>query len=327
MSEYKDKKVIITGGLGFIGSNLARALVKQGANVTLMDSLIPSYGGNLFNIRDIAKDLQVNISDVRDQYAIEYLLKGQDYLFNLAGQTSHLDSMVDPVADISINAVAQLNIVETCRRVNPDIKIVYTSTRQVYGRPRYLPVDEAHPISPVDNNGISKVAGETYHTLYNQVYGIRTCVLRLTNTYGPGMRVKDSRQTFLGIWIRNLLDKKPISVFGSGNQLRDFNFVDDCVSALLLVGKDRRGDGRIFNLGSSEVISLKKLACIITENNSIGEYEVIPFPVERKVIDIGDYYGNIGLIKSEIGWAPAVSVTEGLKRTVEYYQENLAHYV
>ena len=202
MKNYSGKEILITGGLGFIGSNLARRLVSQGANLTLVDSLIPQYGGNTFNIDDIKNKVAVNVCDVRDTFAMEHLIQGKDYLFNLAGQTSHLDSMTDPHTDLDINAAAQLSILEVCRKENPDIKIVFASTRQLYGRPDYLPVDEKHPIRPVDVNGINKLAGEWYHLLYSNVYGIRACALRLTNTYGPGMRVKDARQTFLGIWIR-----------------------------------------------------------------------------------------------------------------------------
>lgn len=230
----KGSKVLITGGLGFIGSSLACRLVDLGADVTLVDSLIPEYGGNLFNISGIEEKVSVNISDVRDEHSMKYLVQGQDYLFNLAGQTSHMDSMQDPFTDLEINAKSQLFILEACRKYNPDIKIVFASTRQIYGKPEYLPVDEKHPLRPVDINGVNKLAGEWYHLLYNNVHGIRASVLRLTNTIGPRMRVKDARQTFLGIWIRLLVDGKPFEVWG-GNQLRDFTYVDDAVDAFLMV--------------------------------------------------------------------------------------------
>ena len=222
MSEFKDKRVLITGGCGFIGSMLARRLVVEGARVTLVDSLIPLYGGNLANIADIRDRVWLNISDVRDPHAMSELIRNQDYLFNLAGQTSHVDSMTDPFTDLEINATAQLSILEAVRKFNPVIRIVFASTRQLYGKPRYLPVDEKHPIEPVDINGIHKLAGEGYHMLYHKVYGIASSCLRLTNTYGPGMRVKDARQTFLGIWIKLILAGQPVQVFGDGAQLRDF---------------------------------------------------------------------------------------------------------
>jgi dTDP-glucose 4,6-dehydratase/UDP-glucose 4-epimerase len=323
---YRGKRVLVTGGLGFIGSSLARNLVGQGAEVTLVDSLIPQYGGNLFNVQDIRDHVTVNICDVRDSHAMPYLVQGQDYLFNLAGQTSHIDSMVDPQADLAINAAAQLSILEACRKANPTIKVVFASTRQIYGKPDYLPVDEKHPVRPVDVNGINKLAGEWYHLLYNNVHGIRACALRLTNTYGPRMRVKDARQTFLGIWIRLVIEGKPIQIFGDGSQLRDFNYVDDCVDAMLLAGSREESNGKLYNLGSTEVIGLKALAEELVALAGDARFELVPFPPERKVIDIGDYYGDHGLITSELGWRPRVPLRTGLQRTLDYYREHAAHY-
>lgn len=323
---YKNKNVLITGGLGFIGSNLAKKLVSQGANVTLLDGLIPQYGGNVANISAIKDKVIVNICDVRNPHSMKVWLKGQDFLFNLAGQTSHLDSMSDPRTDLEINAAAQLSILEGCRYVNPDIKIVFASTRQIYGVPDYLPVDEGHPIRPVDVNGINKHAGESYHLLYNNVYGIRACALRLTNTYGPGMRVKDARQTFLGVWIKLLLDGKPIQVFGDGQQLRDLNYVDDCVDALLLAGESDKANGKVYNLGSHEIVSLKELAKIMTGLGHGGVYELVPFPSERKAIDIGNYYSDYSLIHSDLGWQPQFDLRSGLSRTIEYYDKHRAAY-
>ena len=326
MKNYSGKEILITGGLGFIGSNLARRLVSQGANLTLVDSLIPQYGGNTFNIDDIKNKVAVNVCDVRDTFAMEHLIQGKEYLFNLAGQTSHLDSMTDPHTDLDINAAAQLSILEVCRKENPDIKIVFASTRQLYGRPDYLPVDEKHPIRPVDVNGINKLAGEWYHLLYNNVYGIRACALRLTNTYGPGMRVKDARQTFLGIWIRLLLEGKPIKVFGDGKQLRDFNFVDDCVEALLLAGASDQANGKVYNLGGSEVIGLKDLSKMMVNLGHGGSFELAPFPSDKKAIDIGDYYSDFSLITKELGWVPKIDLKDGLKRTLNYYRAHFSHY-
>lgn len=323
---YSGKAVLITGGLGFIGSTLARSLVAHGAIVTLVDSLIPQYGGNPFNINGIHDKVAVNVCDVRDPFAMAYLIQGKDYLFNLAGQTSHMDSMTDPQTDLDINAIAQLSILEACRKANPGIKIIFASTRQLYGKPDYLPVDEKHPIRPVDVNGINKLAGEWYHLLYNNVYGIRACALRLTNTYGPGMRVKDARQTFLGLWIRLLIEGKPIKVFGDGLQLRDFNYVDDCVEALLLAGASDVVNGKVYNLGSTEVIGLKALAEMMVELGYGGAFELVPFPPERKAIDIGDYYSDFSLISKELGWQPKVGLHEGLQRTVTYYQSYRRHY-
>ena len=291
-----------------------------------MDSLIPQYGGSLFNIENIREMVHVNVCDVRDPHAMKHLVQGKDFLFNLAGQTSHIDSMTDPQTDLEINASAQLSILEACRLNNPEIKIVFASTRQLYGKPDYLPVDEKHQIRPVDVNGINKLAGEWYHLLYNNVYGIRACALRLTNTYGPGMRVKDARQTFLGIWVRQLLEGTPIKVFGDGEQLRDFNYVDDCVNALLLAGANEQANGKVYNLGSPEVIGLKALAEQIVSLGFGGSYELVPFPEERKAIDIGDYYSDFSLISMELGWLPEVNLQKGLLNTIEYYSKHKSAY-
>lgn len=326
LSEFAEKKIVITGGIGFIGSSLAKVLVSLGAQVTLVDSLIPEYGGNLWNIEPFRESLQVNISDVRDEHSMKYLVKGQDYLFNLAGQTSHLDSMQNPYPDLEINARAQLSILEACRHHNPAIKLVFASTRQLYGAPKYLPVDEGHPLNPVDVNGINKLAGEWYHLVYTNVYGIRSVVLRLTNTYGPRMRVKDARQTFLGIWVRRVVEGKAFQVFGDGLQLRDYNYVDDVVDALLACALAPEADGQIFNLGAAPPINLKDTAETLLAAAGAGSYEMVPFPPERKAIDIGDYYADYGKIKRLIGWEPKVSLLEGLARTVAYYRENRIHY-
>src|SRR5262245_7505582 len=286
---FSGRRVLITGGLGFIGSNLARQLVELGARVTLVDSLVPEYGGNLANVTGIEDQVRVNISDVRDEYSMRYLVRGQDYLFNLAGQTSHADSMADPYADLEINCRAQLSILEACRKNNPGIKAVFASTRQIYGKPKYLPVDEEHLLHPVDVNGVNKVAGEEYHILYHDVYGIRACALRLTNTIGPRMRVKDARQTFLGIWVRLLVEGQPFEVW-EGQQLRDFTYVDDAVDAFLLAAASEAANGQVLNLGGDRVISLKDLADLLVRVNGGGEFVVRSFPAERKRIDIGDFY-------------------------------------
>ncbi len=323
---FAGRRILVTGGLGFIGSNLARRLVATGGRVTLVDSLIPEYGGNLFNIAGIADRMTVNISDVRDAHSMAYLVRGQDFLFNLAGQTSHLDSMTDPYTDLEINCRAQLSILEACRQHNPAVKIVFASTRQIYGKPDYLPVDEKHLLRPVDVNGINKMAGEWYHILYNNVYGIPACALRLTNTYGPRMRVKDARQTFLGVWIRLLVEDRPFEVWG-GEQLRDFTYVDDAVDALLLAAQSDAANGQVFNLGGDAAISLANLAGLLVAVNGGGRYEVRDYPAERKRIDIGDYYADDRAVRSALGWRPRVSLAEGLARTLAFYREHLPHYL
>jgi UDP-glucose 4-epimerase len=323
---FAGRAVLITGGLGFIGSSLARRLVTMGARVLLVDSLIPEYGGNLFNVADIESAVRINIADVRDEHGMRYLVQGQDVLLNLAGQTSHLDSMRDPYTDLDINVRAQLSILEACRKENPAIKIVYASTRQVYGVPDYLPVDERHLVHPVDVNGINKTAGESYHVVYNNVHGIRTCVLRLTNTYGPRMRVRDARQTFLGWWLRQVVEGREIQVYGDGAQLRDFTYVDDAVEAFLQAAASDAVGGEVFNVGGAEAVSLRALAELLIRVAGSGRYAVVPFPPEQKVIDIGDYHADDRKIREALGWRPRVSLAEGLARTVAYYREHGRHY-
>ena len=325
---FSGAKVLITGGLGFIGSNLAIHLAGQGADVTLVDSMIPEYGGNLANVRGDEHRLKINISDVRDEHSLKYLVAGQDFLFNLAGQTSHADSMRNPFPDLEINCRAQLSILEVCRNHNPSIRVVFASTRQIYGKPDYLPVDERHPTRPVDVNGINKMAGEWYHILYNNVYGIRSCSLRLTNIYGPRMRIVDARQTFLGIWVRNVLEQKPILVFGDGMQLRDFVYVDDVVEAMELVAFEESGFGNVYNIGGDERIALIDLAqLVIDTNKGEGEYRIVPFPAERKAIDIGDYYSDYRSIQEKFGWTPKITLKEGLRYTLEYYRKFRGDYI
>jgi len=328
--------MLISGGLGFVGSSLALALADEGCTITLIDSLNTNYGGNLSNLASRISDasLRINISDVRDQHSLQVLLRGAHVLYNLAGQTSHMDSMADPFTDLDINARAQLSILEVCRQVAPQVRIVFASTRQIYGRPHYLPVDEAHPLQPVDVNGINKLAGEQYHLLYSEVYGIRSTVLRLTNTYGPRMRIKDARQTFLGVWIRNLLQGQPFEVWG-GEQLRDYTYVDDCVSALQLAASSDAAIGEIYNLGGcGEPMSLLQTAETLVAAARDLEiplaaepFVVRDYPAERKKIDIGDYYADYSKIRQQLGWEPKVSLREGLKRTLAYYATELEHYL
>jgi UDP-glucose 4-epimerase len=323
---FAGKRALITGGLGFIGSNLARRLVELGSDVLLVDSLVPEYGGNLFNIAGIEDRVRVNISDVRDTHSMRYLVQDRDVLFNLAGQTSHLDSMEDPFSDLEINCRAQLSILETCRHHNPGIKVVFASTRQVYGRPDTLPVDERHLLRPVDVNGINKMSGEWYHILYNNVYDLRACALRLTNTIGPRMRVKDARQTFLGVWIRALVEGKPFEVW-DGSQQRDFTYVDDAVDAFLLAAASDAANGQIFNLGGDGHVTLRDLAALLVEVGGEGRFLVREFPADRKRIDIGDFYADFGHIRHVLGWSPKVSLREALLRTVAYFRQSLPKYL
>ncbi|WP_071839807.1 NAD(P)-dependent oxidoreductase [Synechococcus sp. KORDI-100] len=327
---------IVTGGCGFIGSNLLLDLVRRGFTCSSIDSMIPEYGANLKNIESMIHNSSINfnISDIRDSSSLQWLLKDAQLIFNLAGQTSHMDSMKDPFTDLDINARAQLSILEVCRKVNPRIRIIFASTRQIYGRPHYLPVDEAHLLRPVDVNGINKLAGENYHLLYSEVYGIPSTVLRLTNTYGPRMRIRDSRQTFLGIWIRNLLLGKPFEVWG-GSQLRDYTYVDDCISAMQLAATSEQAIGQIYNLGGcGEPVTLLQTAeTLVSAARSLDipiaskPFILRDYPSEHKKIDIGDYYADYRKISHELGWKPEVSLFEGLTRTLSFYSSQIEHYL
>jgi len=323
---YRGRKVLVTGGLGFIGSNLARALADLGAEVLVVDSLLPDYGGNLFNLDGYEGRVRINIADVRG-HGMEYLVQGQDVLFNLAGQVSHIDSMRDPFTDLEINCRSQLWILEAVRARNPELKVVYAGTRQIYGRPRYLPVDENHPLTPVDVNGINKISGEHYHLLYHAVHGIRACSLRLTNTYGPRQLIRHNRQGFIGWFLRQALLAERIQLFGDGQQKRDFDYVDDVIDAFLRAGASDAADGQVFNLGGSPPVSLAELARQMIEVAGHGSLELVPFPPERKRIDIGDFYGDSSRIRLALGWQPHTPLRSGLETTLGYYREYKEHYL
>ncbi len=326
LMSFNGKQVMITGGLGFIGSNLARRLVELGADVLLVDSLIPNYGGNWFNIHDIKDRVRVNIADIRDEHGMRYLVRGQDYIFNLAGQVSHIDSMTDPFTDLEINVRAQLSLLEACRHNNPGVRIIFASTRQIYGKPDYLPLDEKHLVHPPDVNGINKMAGEWYHIVYQRVYDLQTVSLRLTNTYGPGQLMKHNRQGFIGWFIRKVTLGEEIRIFGDGEQLRELNFADDVVDAFLRAAASDMSNGQIYNLGGDKPISLKSLTELLIELAGQGSYRLVPFPAERKRIDVGDVYSTYSLIQAHLGWRPTTPLREGLARTIEYYRQYGEHY-
>jgi len=330
VSDYRDfyggRRVLVTGGLGFIGSNLCRTLADLDARVTAVDSLLPDYGGNLFNLHGYEEKVRINIADVRG-HGMEYLVRGQDVLFNLAGQVSHIDSMSDPVTDLEINCTSQLRLLEAVRRGNPELKVVYAGTRQVYGRPQYLPVDEKHLLQPVDVNGINKISGEFYHLVYHQVYGIRASSLRLTNTYGPRQLIRHNRQGFIGWFVRQAAFGEEIQVFGDGLQKRDFNHVDDVVDAFLRAGATGAADGQVLNLGDEHPIALIDLARLLIDVAGGGSCVLVPFPPERKRIDIGDFYADITRAKTTLGWTPRIGLREGLAQTIAYYRRHREQYL
>ena len=324
---YRGRRVMITGGLGFIGSNLAHRLVALGADVLLVDSLIPDYGGNLFNVHGIEDRLKVNVADVRQQSTMNYLVRDREIIFNLAGQVSHIDSIRDPFTDMEINCRSQLTILEACRHNNPRAKVVFAGTRQVYGKPDYLPVDERHLVRPTDVNGINKVAGEYYHLVYNNVYGVRGCSLRLTNVFGPRQLIRHNRQGFIGWFIRLAIEGRTIQIFGDGSQIRDFVFVDDASEAFLKAGASDACNGDVFNVGGDEPISHRDLAHLLIDVAGSGSVEFIDWPPEKKAIDIGSFYSDSQKFRSAVGWQPRVGLREGLERTVAYYRDHFSHYV
>ena len=324
---YRDRRVMITGGLGFIGSTLAHQLVDLGAQVLIVDPLIPEYGGNLFNIAGIEDRVRVNIADVRQQSTMNYLVRGQDVIFNLAGQVSHIDSMQDPYTDLEINCRSQLFILEACRRNNPDVKVVFAGTRQVYGRPDTLPVTEQHLVKPTDVNGINKAAGEYYHLLYNDVFGVRACSLRLTNVYGPRQLIKHNRQGFIAWFIRLAIENREIQIYGDGSQLRDFVYVDDAADAFLRAGATDAPNGQAFNVGGMEPVSHRDLVELLISVAGSGRYRFVEWPPEKKAIDIGDFYADSSRIGKSLGWKPTTSLRQGLQRTIAFYRAHLHEYV
>ena len=320
-------KILITGGLGFIGSNLAKRLLEDGHEVIILDCLMKDYGGNLHNIHDFSNEISLHFLDIRETNKLKIHLKKVDIIFNLASQIGHHYSMINPIEDLEINTVAQLNFLNLVKEICPNVLIIYTSTRQVYGIPKYKPVDEKHPINPPDINGINKFAAEQYHLLYYKIHNLKTIVLRLTNTFGPRMRIKDARQTFLGIWIRNLIEDKIIQVYGNGEQLRDFNFVDDVIDALIKCINNENAIGHIFNIGSNEFITLSKLARDICKFKRGAKWELVPFPEDKKSIDIGNYYTDFSLAKRILNWEPKTSLKKGLEQTYQFYIKNFYKYI
>jgi UDP-glucose 4-epimerase len=321
---WAGKNVLLTGGAGFIGSNLARRLVDLGAKVTCFDAYNPLGGANPFNLHGYEARLEILRGDMRDKEMLPRIVRDKDVLFNLAAQTSHVDSMTDPRTDLEINTIAQLDLVEACRNFAPGIRTVHISTRQIYGRPQYLPVDEKHPLSPPDVNGINKIAGESYHLLYGRIYGIDTTILRLTNTYGPRMRVCDARQMFLGLWINRACSKQPFEVWG-GAQIRDLAFIDNVVDALIAaVGP--KTIGQVFNIGGETVLTLEELAQRLIALRDGATYVVKEFPADRKGIDIGDYRADDSAFTAATGWTPKVSFEEGLRETLNFYRAHGQHY-
>ncbi len=326
MVEYRGQKVLITGGLGFIGSNLAIQLVRSGASVTILDSLDSTCGANYFNIDPIRNDVEVIEGDSCNLELARRLVRGKGFVFNLAGHVSHIESMQDPFADLQMNAVAPLTVLEACKHENREARIVYAGTRQAYGRPESLPLVETHILKPIDVNGVNKMAGEWYHMVYHKAYGMPASSLRLVNTYGPRQLVRHARQGFVGLFIKQALDGAEIQIFGDGQQIRGFNYVDDVVDALMIAGTSDRAKGDYFNLGGENPFTLETFVKLLLRIAGSGSYRIVPFPADKQSIDIGDVYSSYAKFKFATGWVPRVSLEEGLVRTVDYYRRHRGRY-
>jgi UDP-glucose 4-epimerase len=326
MDEYRGKKVLVTGGLGFIGSNVAIRLVELGASVTIVDNLTPTGGANLFNIEPIKDYVEVMKGDTCDLPLMCRLVRGCTHVFNLAGHVSHTESMEDPFSDLQMNAVGPLTVLEACKKENREARVVYAGTRQSYGKPDLLPVVENLVLKPVDVNGVNKMAGEWYHMVYQKAYGIPAASLRLVNTFGPRQLVRHARQGFIGWFIRQAIDGEEIQIYGDGQQFRGFNYIDDVVEAMLQAGVQDSVVGDYFNLGGMQPVTLEVLVQTLLRAAGTGTYRLVPFPEDRKRIDIGSAYSSFMKFHFATGWTPRTSLEDGLAKTVEYYRRFKAHY-
>jgi nucleoside-diphosphate-sugar epimerase len=322
--DWSGRRVFVTGAAGFLGSNLCHALAERGARVVALDGFLFGGGANPRNLD--GADVEFVRGDIRE-IDLRPLCEGASVIFNLAAQTSHMGGQADPLADIAVNAVAQVRLIQAAREAAPDAVVVHASTRQFYGRVEKLPVDESQPVAPPDANGVSKFAGEQYWLLEHRVRNRPVVSLRLTNCYGPRLRIRDARQTFLGIWIRCVLEGRPFEVWG-GDQLRDMTYVDDVTSAFIAAAECPACYGRIFNIGGSPPASLHELAEIVVRlSGGAGQYTTREFPADRARIDIGSYHANDHAFRTASGWAPVVGLEEGIGRTLDWYRSRLDEYL
>jgi UDP-glucose 4-epimerase len=327
MSNYRGANVIVTGGLGFIGSNLVIRLVNEGANVTVVDPLLAGCGGNMWNVAPVAGALRILDCDIAEAAHFRDDIKRAKVIFNLAGEISHIHSMQFPERDLQVNTLSQLRFLLECKQTHPGIRIVYAGTRQVYGTPKYLPVDEGHPIHPVDFNGVHKYAATMYHTMLSRTHDLDAVVIRMTNVFGPRMALDVTCQGFLSTFLRNILLKQQLEIFGDGRQLRDPMYVDDAVEAFLLAGLVRRPSARTYNVGGPAALSVAQIAATASRIGGCPDPVFKPFPPDRKPIDIGSYRTDSRRIHRDLGWSPAVDFEEGLRRTLDFYEAELSHYI
>lgn len=326
MESFKDKQVLVTGGLGFIGSNLCSELVRQGAHVTIVDNMLPRHGGNLFNIRDIEDKVRVNFSDIRNELSMNHLVKGKEYIFHLAGQVNHVDSMKNPIHDLDINCKGTLVLLEALKLNNRDARVIFAGTRGEYGATVKLPVDEEHPTNPKGIYAVTNLTAEKMVLVYDDVYGIKGACLRITNTFGPRHQMTHDEFGVFNWFIRKALDDAEIPVFGDGHILRDFLYVDDLIECLLMVANCDAAYGQVFNVGTGAGVSFRDLAATIVRVVGSGRVGFTEFTVERKEVEPGDYYADISKIRGIVGWEPRTPLEEGIKLTADYYRKYRKEY-
>ncbi len=319
-------RCLVTGGLGFIGSNLCHRLVGLGAKVTIIDAMIPEFGGNLFNIESIHDRVTINYGDICDARAMDWLIRGQDYVFHLAGQVSHVRSLTDPYLDIDFNIKGTAVVVEAMRRFNPKARIVFTGTRGQYGPATKLPVSEDAPTNPKGIYELSNLTAEKIIKVYFETHGIPAVMLRLTNIYGPRAQMKHSQYGVVNWFVRLALDGKMIPVFGDGKILRDFLYVDDCVEAILQSACSDAVLGEVLNVGVDTPTSFIDLVQLLVKTAGTGSWQYAEFSAERKAQEPGDFYSDITKIRKLLGWSPSVSLEEGIRRTLDFYRQNKSYY-
>lgn len=326
LKKSKEENALVLGGLGFIGSNTVHRLVNLDYNVTVFDACLEPYGWNFANIEGIKEKVKFIKSDMRDFDTLRKVVVGQKVIFNCAGQVSHMDSMTNPYLDIELNLIANINLLEACRKFNDTVKIVYCGTRAQIGKAIYSPIDESHPVNPTDIYGIDKLAAEKYHLLYGSVYGMQTCSLILNNTFGPRHQMKHSKYGILNWFIRLAMENKKIKVFGKGEQKREYNYVDDAVDAMILTAQSNKSNEKIYILGSGKPIKFIEMVNEVIRTVGSGSYERVAWPHNRKNIEVGDIAVSFKKIKKELKWEPTTPFREGLKKTVEFYKQNREKY-
>jgi len=327
LKEMKGKSALVTGGLGFIGSNLAHKLVSLGADVVVFDACLDPYGWNLANIEEIKEKVKFIKGNVLDLELLKKSVKDKDFIFHCAGQVSHVYSMKNPFLDLEMNCKGTLNLLEACRTNGDGMKLVYAGTCGQIGKMEYSPIDEKHPTDPMDVYGINKLACEKYFILYNKVYGMDSCSVRISYNYGPRQMVRHLDYGIFNYFVRMAIEGKEIAIYEPGTQLRDYNYVEDSIDAMILCSQSKKAFGEVFMLGSGKPIKFIDMVKSIVEATGTGSCKLVPWPKERKAIEKGDYFASFEKIKNTLGWIPKTTFSKGLKKTVEFYKKRLNEYI